>query len=217
MPMQRSAVVFYVLVVAVMSFAVGHCVGFARAERDVSVPIVGEAEKGFFIEPLFPRDLEEPATEEAPTNVGVASEISAGPGIIEDRAPKEYEAHMQQAILRMMESRKPEVESVVAPAQKSTALDEELINHFKELAARAITPYGSVIAETVMVRIIIGADSWTDPCAAVIFQTEDGHWWKVNAERNEGGSWCYDSPLREDSPLTYDGHLDLARVPPRAN
>ena len=55
MPMQRGAVVFYVLMVAltaVMSFAVGHCIGFNNAECEI--PVVGKAEEGFFIKPLFP-------------------------------------------------------------------------------------------------------------------------------------------------------------------
>ncbi len=229
--MRRSFYALMVTLVAVMSFAVGHYVGFERVE----IPIVGEAEGGFFIKPLFSCDLEESATE-----VGTPREIddlvnemsTANDDLINDMSAvlqmpeesrkatldeelKKYEAHLQQSIRRLMESREPEVESVVAPPQKPAALDEELIGHFKKLAACAITPYGSVIAETVMVKILIGTEvSWAASSATVIFQTEDGHWWRVGAKRNRGGSWCYDSPSRKDSPLTYDTEAELRTVPP---
>lgn len=190
MPMQRGAVVFYVLVVAVMSFAVGHYVGFARGDitsvRNIEIPVVGEAEEGFF----FP---EEPAT----------------PREIDDRVDERSDVSDDDVINGIR---------VGGPEENEKAtLAGELISHFKELAARAVTPYGPVIAETAMAQRIHFADaSWTEPMAAIVFQTEDGHWWKVCAERNADGSWWYDCPSHEDSPLTYDTEATLEVVPPLA-
>lgn len=114
------------------------------------------------------------------------------------------------AILQMAEDKEPEED-------KKATLARELVDHFKELAAHAVTPYGPVIAETAMAQRIHFADtSWTEPMAAIVFQTEDGHWWKVHAERNADGSWWYDCPSHEDSPLTYDTEATLEAVPPLA-
>ncbi len=114
------------------------------------------------------------------------------------------------AILQMAEDKKPK-------ENKKATLAKELVSHFKELAACAATPYGPVIAETAMAqRIYFTSASWTEPMASIVFQTEDGHWWKVHAERNADGSWRYDCPSHEDSPLTYDTEATLEVVPPLA-